>query len=137
MNVDTSRWSGDGDFTQALVSVLGQIEEIQALRVEDAPASRNDAMFMFLSNELYVSFARRERLERRRWLGIVPIRRRVLEPLLTLEELAGRLAAHGDIGEPDYTDEGMLQYLRTQRIIPPYQTRGYKLVELVRIYLVH
>jgi hypothetical protein len=28
----------------------------------------------------------------------------------------------------------MIQYLRTERIIPPYQTRGYKLVELVRIY---
>jgi hypothetical protein len=28
----------------------------------------------------------------------------------------------------------MVQYLRTERIVPPYQTRGYKLVELVRIY---
>ena len=28
----------------------------------------------------------------------------------------------------------MLQYLRAERIVPPYQTRGYKLVELVRIY---
>jgi hypothetical protein len=28
----------------------------------------------------------------------------------------------------------MLQYLRTERVIPPYQTRGIKLVELVRIY---
>jgi hypothetical protein len=28
----------------------------------------------------------------------------------------------------------MLQYLRSERIVPPYQTRGYKLVELVRIY---
>jgi hypothetical protein len=28
----------------------------------------------------------------------------------------------------------MLQYLRTERIIPPYQTKGYKIVELVRIY---
>ena len=28
----------------------------------------------------------------------------------------------------------MLQYLRTERIVPPYQTRGYKLVELVRLY---
>jgi hypothetical protein len=28
----------------------------------------------------------------------------------------------------------MLQYLRTERIVPPYQTRGYKLVEMVRIY---
>ena len=28
----------------------------------------------------------------------------------------------------------MIQYLHTQRVIPPYQTRGYKLIELVRIY---
>jgi hypothetical protein len=28
----------------------------------------------------------------------------------------------------------MVQYLRTERIVPPYQTRGYKLVELVRVY---
>ena len=32
------------------------------------------------------------------------------------------------------SDDGMLQYLRAERIMPPYQTRGYKLVELVRIY---
>jgi hypothetical protein len=44
------------------------------------------------------------------------------------------LTAVGEIGAPDYSDEGMMQYLRTERIIPPYQTRGYKLVELVRIY---
>ena len=34
----------------------------------------------------------------------------------------------------DYIDEGMIQFLKSERIIPPYQTRGYKLVELVRIY---
>jgi hypothetical protein len=28
----------------------------------------------------------------------------------------------------------MLQYLRAERIVQPYQTRGLKLVELVRIY---
>jgi hypothetical protein len=28
----------------------------------------------------------------------------------------------------------MIQFLRTERIVPPYQTRGYKLVELVRVY---
>jgi hypothetical protein len=39
-----------------------------------------------------------------------------------------------EVGSPDYADEGMLQYLRTERIVPPYQTRGYKLVELVRVY---
>ena len=38
------------------------------------------------------------------------------------------------VGAPDYGDEGMLQYLRAERIIPPYQTRGYKLVEMVRVY---
>ena len=37
-------------------------------------------------------------------------------------------------GQADYADDGMIQYLRTERIIPPYQTKGYKLVELVRIY---
>ena len=42
------------------------------------------------------------------------------------------LGAH--VVPADYADEGMIQYLRTERIIPPYQTRGYKLVELLRIY---
>ena len=44
------------------------------------------------------------------------------------------MTAAPEIGPPDYADEGMLQYLRTERIVPPYQTRGYKLVELVRLY---
>jgi len=48
--------------------------------------------------------------------------------------LEAALAAMPGIGSPDYSDEGMLQYLRTERVIPPYQTRGYKLVELVRVY---
>ena len=51
-----------------------------------------------------------------------------------VSELEAALAGIQDVGEPDYSDETMLQYLRTERIIPPYQTRGYKLVELVRIY---
>jgi hypothetical protein len=53
---------------------------------------------------------------------------------MTLAELATALRAMEDVGEPDYGDEGMLQYLRAERIVPAYQTRGYKLVELVRIY---
>jgi hypothetical protein len=44
------------------------------------------------------------------------------------------LEASEGIGPPDYADEGMIQYLRTERIIPPYQTKGYKIVELLRIY---
>ena len=53
---------------------------------------------------------------------------------LTPAGLESALAAIADVGAPDYGDTGMLQYLRAERIIPPYQTRGYKLVELVRIY---
>jgi hypothetical protein len=53
---------------------------------------------------------------------------------MTIAELEDALAATAEIGAPDYSDEGMLQYLRAERIVPPYQTRGYKLVELVRVY---
>ena len=53
---------------------------------------------------------------------------------MTIADLEAALTRSPDIGAPDYADEGMLQYLRAERIIPPYQTRGYKLVELVRIY---
>ena len=53
---------------------------------------------------------------------------------MTLAGLEFALAAHTDIGAPEYGDAGMLQYLRTERIVPPFQTRGYKLVEMVRIY---
>ena len=53
---------------------------------------------------------------------------------MTLGDLEAQLTTTEAIGPPDYADGGMLQYLRTERIIPPYQTRGYKVVELVRIY---
>ena len=53
---------------------------------------------------------------------------------MNLPGLEAALAVMPDVGPPDYTDDGMLQYLRTERVIPPYQTKGYKLVELVRIY---
>jgi hypothetical protein len=58
----------------------------------------------------------------------------VTEKALDLAGLERTLGSIDDIGAPDYADDGMLQYLRTERIVPPYQTRGYKLVELVRIY---
>jgi hypothetical protein len=44
------------------------------------------------------------------------------------------LAAIEGVGPADYADPGMIQYLRTERIVPPYQTRGYKVVELIRLY---
>ena len=53
---------------------------------------------------------------------------------MTLAGLETALTGMDGVGAPDYGDGGMLQYLRAERIVPPYQTRGYKLVELVRIY---
>jgi hypothetical protein len=69
-----------------------------------------------------------------RRFGILPATKEVERKSMTVADLEKELAAIGDIGAPDYADEGMVQYLRSERIVPPYQTRGYKLVELVRIY---
>ena len=129
MELDTSRWSGDGDFTIQLIERLKAFDEIAALRVEDAPSSSAGAGYNFLANEVFVAFAART-LRARRW-RFLPFTRAVSQPRLTLEGLAGRLAALGGIGEPDYADDGMLQYLRAERIVQPFQTRGYKLVEMV------
>ena len=107
---------------------------IDFIRVEDAPASHNDANYSFISNEVYVRFRREPASEPGRLLGVVPIRRTVWRPVMTLEDLEGQLATIEQVGPPDYADEAMLQYLKTERVIPPYQTRGYKIVELVRIY---
>jgi len=134
MEPDLSRWSGDGDFTRKLVDALQDVPEIAALRVEDAPASTSGTGYALLSNEVYVAFADRERRTPVRVLGLLPWTRRVREPTLTLPGLEARLAGLDGIGPPDYSDEGMLQYLRTERIVQPYQTRGVKLVELVRVY---
>ena len=91
-------------------------------------------MFSFISNELFVAFDSAPRDVRARILGVIPVARVIDEKLMSLATLEVALTAMPDIGPPDYTDDGMLQYLRTERVIPPYQTRGYKLVELVRIY---
>jgi hypothetical protein len=112
MDVDAAGWSGEGDLTTALIEAIKRLP-VRALKVEDAPASRTDAAFSFISNELFVAFDRRA---------------------MSLGDLERALSDMPGIGEPDYSDDGMLQYLRTERIIPPYQTKGYKLIELVRIY---
>jgi hypothetical protein len=134
MEVDASEWSGDGTFTERLIEVFRTLPDVRFLKVGDAPASRADAGFSFISNELFVGFRTERRVVRVRRLGIIPWARAAEEKLLTLGGLETHLAEVADVGPPDYSDEGMLQYLRTERIVPPYQTRGYKLVELVRIY---
>ena len=132
--IDTSNWSGEGTFTQLLIERLREIDAVAFIRVEDAPSTRSDADYNFISNELYVRFATRERQERSTRFGFLPATRTITEKVLDLAGLEQALAAISDIGGPDYADDGMFQYLRTERIVPPYQTRGYKLVELVRIY---
>ena len=108
--------------------------EVAALRVEDAPASRSDADYNFVSNEIYVVFATAESREPVKRFGFLPGSRLVKAKTMTVAGLERTLSGTPDIGAPDYADEGMLQYLKTERIVPPYQTRGYQLVELVRIY---
>jgi hypothetical protein len=134
VELDTSRWSGEGTFTQTLIESLKLIEAVSFLRVEDAPATRSEADYNFVSNELFVTFQVVERRERSRVLGVLPVTRVRGEKTMTLATLESTLSSLEGIGPPDYADEGMLQYLRTERIIPPYQTRGYKHVEMIRIY---
>jgi len=132
--IDTAGWSGEGAFTQLLLERLKEVAAIRLVRVEDAPATRSEADYQFMSNELFVEFASEERAERFTRFGFLPGTRTVTTKLMALPDLEAALTVMPDVGEPDYSDAGMLQYLRTERIIPPYQTRGYKLVELVRIY---
>ena len=132
--LDTSGWTGEGEFTQLLIDRLSRLDAIRSLRVENAPSTRSEADYNFISNELFVEFATTHRRESARRFGFIPTSRTVTEKAMTIGGLEAALTAIPEIGVPDYGDDGMLQYLRTERIVPPYQTRGYKLVELVRIY---
>jgi hypothetical protein len=134
VDIDTSRWSGDGDFTARLIEVIRSMPDVALLKVEDAPATRTDSAFSFISNELFVAFNSTTRTVRARRFGVIPVVRQVAEKAMSLAGLEAALTAAEGVGPPDYGDEKMLQYLRTERVIPPYQTRGVKLVELVRIY---
>ena len=92
MDYDASAWSGEGAFTRTLLDALGADPSVAFVRVEDAPASREDSAFSFISNEIFVGFTRRDDGR----------------PLATLAEALERVGA---IGAPDYADETMLQYL--------------------------
>ena len=133
MHLESSGWSGDGTFTPVLIDAIKAIEAVKFLRVEDAPASRAEPGYAFISNEIYVEFETDRRTGTTRRFG-VPWRHQVDVKRMTLAGLAAQLASVDTVGQPDYSDEGMLQYLRTERIVPPYQTKGYKVVEMVRVY---
>lgn len=134
VDVDTTKWSGEGSFTQVLIDHLKQLDGVTLVRVEDAPASRSEADYNFISNEIFVVFETIATRQRFRRFGLFPAERMVSHATLDVPGLESALTSLPSIGAPDYSDEGMLQYLRTERIVPPYQTRGYKLVELVRVY---
>jgi hypothetical protein len=134
VQIDNTKWSGEGAFTGTLVEAMRGIPGLEMIRVEDAPATRSEADYNFITNEIFVRFEVTYRRERGRRLGFLPVTRVVADKTMTLADLADALGGRPDVGPADYTDEGMLQYLRTERVIPPYQTRGFKLVELVRIY---
>jgi len=134
MDVDLSRWSGEGAFTQTLLDALRQFEEILTIRVEDAPSSRAEPGYAFVANELYLSFRTRMRKEPGRLARLILGGRLVAERTMTLATVEAALSSVDGIGPPDYADTGMLQYLRTERIVPPYQRKGIKQVEMVRIY---
>ena len=132
--LDTSKWSGEGGFTQQLVDWFMTQAYVDFLRVEDAPSTRSDVGYNFISNEIFLGFRSKERVERSRQWGLLPRTRTVADKLMTLERIEPLLADQGEFGFPDYADDGMIQYLYTERVIPPYQSKGYKLIELVRIY---
>jgi hypothetical protein len=133
-DVETTEWSGEGAFTQTLIDVIAPLADVAFLRVEDAPATRVDVGYQFISNELYVAFRSETVQMPTNRFGFWPTTVRVQQKQMSLDGLAGVLTAADEVGEPDYGDNGMMQYLRTERVVQPYQTRGYKLVEMVRIY---
>ena len=134
MQVDNAGWSGEGSFTQSVIDLLTTLDQIAAIKVEDAPATRSEADYNFIANEIFVTFTTSERREPIKRLGFIPGSKVVYDKMMSLAALEKILDGAGGIGSPDYADEGMIQYLRTERVIPPYQTRGYKIIELLRIY---
>ncbi len=134
VHVDREGWSGEGDLTHAVLETVRAIEQVAFVKVEDAPASRAGAVFNFICNEVYVAFRIRRAIAWRPVLGVARLPVIELRKSLTLPDLARVLAASEGIGPPDYEDAAMLQYLRSERVVPAYQARGPKLVEMVRIY---
>src|SRR4026208_2085969 len=108
--LDTSAWTGEGSFTQLVIDRLRELDAVRFVRVENAPSTRSDADYNFISNEIYVGFATADRQERVKRFGLLPSTRIVTEKVMTLPDLEAALAGIEGVGPPDYGDEGMLQY---------------------------
>ena len=98
MTLDTSNWSGEGTFTQALIDCLQRLDAIELVRVEDSPASRSEADYNFISNEIFVAFATEARKERVKRFGFLPWTRTVLSKRLSIPGLEEALTAAPEIG---------------------------------------
>ena len=83
MQIDASKWSGEGTFTQVMIDRLGAVAEIVGMRVEDAPASQSGADYNFISNEIFVAFATIARKEPTRRFGFLPGSRTVMAKAMT------------------------------------------------------
>ncbi len=137
MEIDREAWSGDGELTAALLEALEAMEEVAVVRVQDAPASRAEAGYAFICNDVFVGFRRRRALVVRRVLRFLPVPALVHAPSLTLGALQERLAESARVGSADYGDEQMIQYLRAERVRGAYQARSQKIVEVVRVFEAH
>ncbi len=89
---DRSNWSGEGQFTQLLLERLPELPGIRRVRVEDAPTTRSEADYQFMSNEMYVEFAVQNREEAYKRFGVLPATRLVPEKLVD----AGRIGSRAD-----------------------------------------
>ena len=69
-------------------------------------------------------------MERTWRFGILPSTTVLTDKAMTVQGLEQALTKRPEVGAADYSDDGMLQYLRSERIIPPYQTKGYKIGEI-------
>src|SRR6266849_4982560 len=103
--LDTSAWSGEGTFTQLLIDRLSGIDGVRLVRVEDAPATRSDADYNFISNELFVAFATTDRREPFKRFGLLPGRRTLTEKAMTLAGLEAALTVMASGARTD-TDRG-------------------------------
>ena len=90
--LETSAWSGEGTFTQLLIDRLREVAGVRFVRVEDAPATRSDADYNFISNELFVGFDTVERREPIKRFGLLPGIARVTDKAMTLQGLEAALA---------------------------------------------
>ena len=52
---DSEGWSGEGAFTQTVLERLRTVDQVAAMKVEDAPATRSEADYNFIANEIFVT----------------------------------------------------------------------------------